>query len=175
MRGTKPQPRRSTARLRERAPAPCDQDFVLAQLQAVLDSVDNALLLVNADGRVQWCNARFRQWMGIEAQDWGACATEEALARRLAPQLSHPDQFLAHRGRPAGQSEEAAWDELELRKPEHRILERLSRPVFDAAGRSIGRLEVYRDITAGRLIHSKLLQTEKWRHWDNWYPASRMS
>lgn len=129
-----------------------------AELQAALDSVDNALLLVNACGQVEWANGRFYQWMGIESQN-GRAITEADLARRLAGQFRHPEQFAASSG--VRQGEQAVWDELELLKPEHRILERLSRPVFDAAGKPIGRLDVYRDITAGRLIHSKLLQTEK--------------
>ncbi len=129
-----------------------------AELQAALDSVDNALLLVDARGQVEWANGRFYQWMGIEAQN-GRAIAEADLARRLAGQFRHPDQFLVSSSLRHG--EQAVWDELELLQPEHRILERLSRPVFDAAGKPIGRLDVYRDITAGRLIHSKLLQTEK--------------
>src|SRR5437016_711078 len=45
--------------------------------------------------------------------------------------------------------------------PAPRILERASRPVLDPVGRLLGRVEVYRDLTAQRAFHSKLLQTEK--------------
>jgi two-component system NtrC family sensor kinase len=165
MRGTKPQPRRSREIYQRRAKgaAVCAGKAnvaraLTAELQAALDSVDNALLLVDARGQVEWANARFYQWMGIEAQN-GRAITEADLAQRLAGQFRHPEQFVASSSMRHG--EQAVWDELELLRPEHRIVERLSRPVFDAAGKPIGRLDVYRDITAGRLIHSKLLQTEK--------------
>src|SRR5438876_493350 len=45
--------------------------------------------------------------------------------------------------------------------PAPRILERAARPVLDPVGRLLGRVEVYRDLTAQRAFHSKLLQTEK--------------
>jgi two-component system NtrC family sensor kinase len=41
------------------------------------------------------------------------------------------------------------------------LLERAARPVFDSVGRKLGRVEVYRDLTAQRLFQSQLLQTEK--------------
>ncbi len=167
MGGTRLQPRRGTARpkdlperRRAKAATPRVESLVDCELQAVLDSVDNALLLLDAQGQIQWANARFHQWMGIAAAEWAAQASGDAVARRLSRQFRNSEQFLARWGVPE-QNEEAVWDELELLKPERRLLERLSRPVFNAAGKPIGRLEVYRDITAGRLIHSKLLQTEK--------------
>src|SRR3989449_8142417 len=46
-------------------------------------------------------------------------------------------------------------------RPTRKVIERFSRPVMDAGGQRLGWLEVYRDITGQRLIHSKLLQTEK--------------
>jgi two-component system NtrC family sensor kinase len=45
--------------------------------------------------------------------------------------------------------------------PAPRILERAARPVRDPIGRLLGRVEIYRDLTAQRVFHSKLLQTEK--------------
>src|SRR5260370_34325707 len=52
-------------------------------------------------------------------------------------------------------------EELQMTHPSPRILERAARPVLDPAGRLLGRVEVYRDLTAQRAFHSKLLQTEK--------------
>jgi len=48
-----------------------------------------------------------------------------------------------------------------MMRPSPRILERAARPVADPAGRLLGRVEIYRDLTAQRVFHSKLLQTEK--------------
>src|SRR5258707_8132182 len=45
--------------------------------------------------------------------------------------------------------------------PAPRVLERAARPILDPIGRLLGRVEIYRDLTAQRVFHSKLLQTEK--------------
>ena len=46
-------------------------------------------------------------------------------------------------------------------RPAPRVLERAAKPVLDNIGRQVGRVEIYRDLTAQRVFHSKLLQTEK--------------
>jgi two-component system, cell cycle sensor histidine kinase and response regulator CckA len=52
-------------------------------------------------------------------------------------------------------------DELQLLLPTPRVLERAARPVLDGEGTRLGRVEIYRDLTAQRVFHSKLIQTEK--------------
>jgi len=52
-------------------------------------------------------------------------------------------------------------EELQMLRPVPRVLERFSRPVLDGVGRLLGRVEIYRDLTAQRVFQSKLLQTEK--------------
>src|SRR5207237_4747253 len=52
-------------------------------------------------------------------------------------------------------------EELQLVRPVPRVLERATRPVLDARGARLGRVEIYRDLTAQRVFQSKLLQTEK--------------
>lgn len=52
-------------------------------------------------------------------------------------------------------------EQLQMARPSPSVLERAARPVLDAIGRQVGRVEIYRDLTAQRLLHAKLLQTEK--------------
>jgi len=52
-------------------------------------------------------------------------------------------------------------EEVQMAHPSPRILERSARPVLDPLGRLLGRVEIYRDLTAQRAFQSKLLQTEK--------------
>jgi two-component system NtrC family sensor kinase len=52
-------------------------------------------------------------------------------------------------------------EELQMMHPAPRLLERSARPVLDPIGRRLGRVEIYRDLTAQRAFQSKLLQTEK--------------
>ena len=52
-------------------------------------------------------------------------------------------------------------DEIQLLRPVPRVLERASRSIISADGERLGRVEIYRDLTAQRVFQSKLLQTEK--------------
>jgi signal transduction histidine kinase/CheY-like chemotaxis protein len=52
-------------------------------------------------------------------------------------------------------------EELYLVRPVPRLLERAARPLLDKNGAFVGRVEIYRDLTAQRVFQSKLLQTEK--------------
>ena len=126
----------------------------------MLESVDHGVLVFDASGGVRRANPRFLQWMEIEAAEWEQMSTFATLARRVTPLFAAPEDFLS-RWRSIQHGDEAVWDELDQVKPQRRVLERLSRPLFDAAGQRSGRLEIYRDITGERLIQGKLLQTEK--------------
>jgi len=54
-------------------------------------------------------------------------------------------------------------EELQMTYPAPRILERAARPVLDPIGRLLGREEIYRDLTAQRVFHSKLPADRKAR------------
>ncbi len=136
------------------------RNAVEIEMQALLDSMESAVLLFDAAGRVRRSNARFQQWTGIEPAEWTTLQHADALAARLSGQVRQPEEFTV-RWRSLHQGDEAAWDEIELQEPERRVLERLSRPWFAPDGSRAGRLEIYRDITEERSIQTKLVQTEK--------------
>jgi two-component system NtrC family sensor kinase len=52
-------------------------------------------------------------------------------------------------------------EDVHLVRPVPRLLERAARPIYDEKGIFIGRVEIYRDLTAQRVFQSKLVQTEK--------------
>src|SRR3989441_1535332 len=131
------------------------------ELRTVLDSVDSGVLLFDLEGRVRLVNDRFMQLVGLDRRRTAELATFEALVEAIAGHFREPLAFAVRWRELLGRTEEASWDELELMRPTRKVIERFSRPVMDAGGQRLGWLEVYRDITGQRLIHSKLLQTEK--------------
>jgi signal transduction histidine kinase/CheY-like chemotaxis protein len=52
-------------------------------------------------------------------------------------------------------------ESLQMARPVSRVLERAAQPILDPIGRQVGRVEIYHDLTAQRVLQSKLLQTEK--------------
>jgi C4-dicarboxylate-specific signal transduction histidine kinase len=79
----------------------------------------------------------------------------------MADNVAEPEKF-ARRWRDLARNLDAGVrEEIHLLRPSPRVLERAARPVLDADGRRIGRVEIYRDLSAQRVFQSKLLHTEK--------------
>jgi len=110
---------------------------------------------------LRFANAQFAQLFGLDARTLADTGHFEDLAALLAIRFRDANAFAFRwRANEDGHGEEAR-DELELIKPARRVIERFSRPIRDRAGRSVGWIEVYQDITRQRHFQSKLLQTEK--------------
>ena len=106
-------------------------------------------------------NTRFEQIAGLTPQESAKIKTLEELIGRLKNQAAEPERFAEQWRELARGIEGGVREELQMTHPAPRILERAARPVLDPVGRLLGRVEVYRDLTAQRAFHSKLLQTEK--------------
>ena len=132
-----------------------------AELQNVIEWVEEGVVLFDAHENVRAVNTRFEQMAGLAPEDSGKLKTLEEWIARLAEQAVEPAQF-AERWRDLARNIQGGVREpLQMALPVPRVLERAARPVLDSIGRHVGRVEIYRDLTAQRVFHSKLLQTEK--------------
>jgi signal transduction histidine kinase/CheY-like chemotaxis protein len=134
---------------------------VEAELTSVLDAIETGTILLDAAGRIRFCNARFGQYFGMERRQLQTLETFANLATLVAPRFRVPENFDAPWKTFAEGQGVPGHDELEMTRPTRRILERFARPVLDREGRAVGWLELYCDVTGERQIQSKLLQTEK--------------
>jgi signal transduction histidine kinase/CheY-like chemotaxis protein len=131
------------------------------ELRNVIEWLEEGVVLFDAHGNIRAMNIRFEQMAGLSAEESGKYRTLEALIERLEPQAAEPPEF-AERWRALARGMEGGIrEELQMVQPIPRILERSARPILDGIGRSLGRVEIYRDLTAQRIFQSKLLQTEK--------------
>jgi signal transduction histidine kinase/CheY-like chemotaxis protein len=127
----------------------------------VIEWLEEGVLLFDAQHGVQAMNSRFAQIAGLPLEETGRVTTLNGLITRLAGQVAEPEKF-ASRWRDLSRNLDfGARDEIQMLRPVPRVLERASRPVLDADGRQIGRVEIYRDLTAQRLSQSKLLHIER--------------
>jgi signal transduction histidine kinase/CheY-like chemotaxis protein len=134
---------------------------VEAELTSVLDSIQTGTILLDAAGRIRFCNARFGQYFGMERRQLQSLETFENLTELVAPRFRIPENFDAPWKSFAEGQGVPGHDELEMTGPTRRILERFARPVLNREGGAVGWLELYYDVTGERQIQSKLLQTEK--------------
>jgi two-component system NtrC family sensor kinase len=97
----------------------------------------------------------------LKPEQNGVRQTLRDLIARLAPQTADPDHFASRWLAAACGKQSGIRDEVQLLHPVPRVLERTTRPVLDAQGGPLGRVEIYRDLTAQRTFHSKAIQTER--------------
>ncbi len=133
----------------------CGPEFL-----ALLDGVDEGVLLFDAGGLVRAANVRLAQLFEVDPAALQECTDLDSLIRLIRPQLANADESLARWRELHAHHGEAAWDELELSSPP-RALQRFARPVSTPAGQLSGWLELYRDVTSERLFQSRLAQTDK--------------
>lgn len=132
-----------------------------AELHNVLEWVEEGIVLFDADHNVRAMNTRFAQIVGLSPQETEASTTLETLIALLAERAAEPEEF-ARRWRALARATEGGMrEEIQLSRPVPRVLERSVRPVVDPAGRRLGRVEIYRDLSAHRVFQARLLQTEK--------------
>lgn len=136
-------------------------DQAEAELHNVLEWLEEGIVLFDSLENVRAMNTRFEQIACLSPEESGKIKTLEGLITRLAGQAAEPAHFAERWRALAREIESGVREELQMVRPAPRILERAARPVLDTVGRQLGRVEIYRDLTAQRVFHSKLLQTEK--------------
>jgi signal transduction histidine kinase/ActR/RegA family two-component response regulator len=132
-----------------------------AELQNVLEWVEEGILLFGPNQGIRAMNTRFAQIAGLSPEQAAASTTLDHLIAHLAQRAAEPQQFADRWRELARGADGGTREELQLARPVPRVLERSVRPVLDHAGQRLGRVEIYRDLTAQRVFQAKLLQTEK--------------
>ncbi len=132
-----------------------------AELHNVLEWVEEGIVLFDANNNIRAMNTRFAQIAGLSPQEAAASPTLDALIAQLEQRAAEPQNFASRWRELARASEGGTREELQLARPVPRVLERSVRPVLDSTGHRLGRVEIYRDLTAQRVFQAKLLQTEK--------------
>jgi signal transduction histidine kinase/CheY-like chemotaxis protein len=136
-------------------------DHAEIELQSVIEWLEEGVVLFDAQDNIRAMNTRFEQIAGLAPEESGKFKTLEGMIGRLQSHAAEPVRFTERWRELARGIEGGVREELQMMHPTPRILERAARPVLDPIGRRLGRVEIYRDLTAQRAFHSKLLQTEK--------------
>jgi signal transduction histidine kinase/ActR/RegA family two-component response regulator len=145
----------------ESRPAKAEEKRVEAELLNLVEWLDQGVILFDGEMNVRLLNLRFAQLAGLAPEEVERYRTLDGLAERLSSQCANPGLFSSHWREQALRAEGGEREEVNFVRPVARVLERASRPVFDASGKRIGRIELYKDLTAQRVFQAKLLQTER--------------
>jgi signal transduction histidine kinase len=132
-----------------------------SELSSVLEWLDDGVILFDAQDNVRALNSRFLQLTGLNASDARNLVTLESLILKLSEQVDGPWSFAQRWRNLARGIDGGVREELEFVRPSARTVQRMARPILDGTGRRLGRVEIYRDLSARRGLQSKLLRTER--------------
>jgi signal transduction histidine kinase/ActR/RegA family two-component response regulator len=140
-----------------------ERDFhdVEAELQQVLDWLDEGVVVFDENDRIRAKNARFLQILGLSADDATQLHSLEELIRRTARSASEPEKFMAQWKAFAEGAEDGMREELSMKGPLPQVIERYTRAIVARNGRRLGRVEVYREMSAQRMFEARMAHTEK--------------
>ncbi|WP_227764263.1 LuxR C-terminal-related transcriptional regulator [Zhaonella formicivorans] len=125
-------------------------------LQAVLDSVDAAILMVDSRLQVVLCNSRFGDFFGLDPSALIGQDKRTAITRDIKWRVQNPEEFEKRLFWLYENPEVTAHDEVEVSIPRRRILQRFSGPVFNKKQQLLGRVEVYTDITQAKSVQEEM-------------------
>jgi two-component system NtrC family sensor kinase len=133
----------------------------IPEILYVIEWLEEGVVLFGANQEIRAVNSRFGQIVGLTPDELTRIKTLDDLITLLGSRTADPGAFAESWHSLARSTEGAVREELQLVHPYSRLLERATRPILDAKGALVGRVEIYRDLTAQRVFQSKLLQTDK--------------
>jgi signal transduction histidine kinase/ActR/RegA family two-component response regulator len=136
-------------------------DEVEAELQQVLEWLDEGVVVFDENDRIRAKNARFLQILGLSADDSASLHCLEDLINRVAKSAREPEEFAARWKAFAQGAGERMREELAMEGPLPQVIERSTCAIVGKNGQTLGRVEVYREVSAQRMFQSRMMQTEK--------------
>ncbi|HXR33475.1 MAG TPA: ATP-binding protein [Verrucomicrobiae bacterium] len=132
-----------------------------AELQQVLDWLDEGIVVFDENHHIRAKNERFLQILGLSAADGASLQCLEDLICLTAKNAREPEKFAARWRAFAEGAGERPREELAMERPVPQVIERSARSIVGGNGRKLGRVEVYREMSAQRMFQSRMMQTEK--------------
>jgi PAS domain S-box-containing protein len=124
-------------------------------VRALLQSTDYGVLVTDPQGNDLIANRRLGELFGLDPQQVVRLSSEE-VRRGLLGKLHDPDGFVRRLEEIYRAPDLIVEDEVELVRPQQRILRRHTAPLKDASGATLGRIWTFLDITQTRRLQSDL-------------------
>ncbi len=123
----------------------------VAEMRAVFDSDPNGIALFDATGVLRMASRKIEEIFGIPLRSMYGVHYEEIYSRKLRQAAARDVEAMIRRVHDIFADRGArSVDDVELERPRHRWLHRMTAPVHAAGGEYLGRLVVYIDFTEQR-------------------------
>jgi signal transduction histidine kinase len=117
------------------------------QIDAVLESAQDGILLVDSDRRILWANPAFLRMFNVPDNNWEGKPSRELMAFAMENVPNRQDFQKRVDSIYADHRLTISNEEIQLTTSPTTFLSRSSSPVIDDAGSPIGRLWIYRDLS----------------------------
>ncbi|MCL5960393.1 MAG: PAS domain-containing protein [Chloroflexi bacterium] len=118
----------------------------LTDLRAVLDATESGILMYDRDSVIRLLNRRMTDWFDLDPAQVIGQPFNVVCRDFVAPKLDQPAKLLARLDWLVAHPEETILEEIEMVRPEYRVLRLYVGPVR-ANGERIGYIDVFTDIT----------------------------
>lgn len=125
------------------------------RLSGVVDAVDEALVYSDQQGTVRMVNRRAKELFEVDPSEFLGGPVVQ-LSRVIARLTEDPEGYMESLQSLRDDPMEELVLEIEQIIPARRILKMLSRPVLDASGARVGRIDVFVDVTEAALRTSEM-------------------
>ncbi len=137
------------------------REEVELEFRQTIGWMEEGVVVFDEAGGVRAANERFHRMLGLTTEEATSANTFEELLRLAAPHARDPRSFESGWRTLADSPEGDTQEELQMNWPVPQTLERCTREIATENGRRLGRVEVYREMTARRMFQSRMAQTEK--------------
>ena len=137
-----------------------ESEHDVTEVLNVIEWLEEGVVLFGAKQEIRAVNSRFGQIVGLAPDELARVKTLNDLIASLGTRFADAGTFAENWNHLARNTEGAMREELQLLRPVPRLLERATRPILEK-GALLGRVEIYRDLTAQRVFQTRLLQTDK--------------
>lgn len=124
----------------------------LAQLRAVLDAANDAMIVVDTEHRISMVNKAYEQWVSATSPGQRLGRRIEELYPGIRERLKDPDRYIDFLDRSLQDYSYEAYIETERERPTRAVLAVAALPVKGPDGVAIARLYVFRDVTREREV-----------------------
>jgi signal transduction histidine kinase/CheY-like chemotaxis protein len=131
------------------------------QLRQAIEWLEEGVVVFDEHGEILARNSRFLQILGLSEKNGKTLRTLEDVIQGAAKNFASPEIFAAEWRALAQDGAGGAQEELVMEKPVPQLIERCTRPIVAPNERRLGRVEVYREITAQRMFQSRMQRAEK--------------
>jgi signal transduction histidine kinase len=132
-----------------------------SEIQNLMESVDQGLLVLDESDSLRWYNQRFAKLFGLPPEELRKVSSLGELLSLASANVADPARFAERWWSASTAAGSLQREEIRILRPSPRTLERRIRQIVGNDGAHLGRVETYTDLTVNTQLQAKLQKSER--------------